>query len=272
MLRDRRFCDYQSLPELGIRQNAEEHFALSRLHGSLLGLAFASILFGFPATATVAEAQEDIEWRLASVRGVEVAASAPATMTIAGDGAVSGTGGCNRIGGGVEIAPPAIEFGDMFSSMMACEDDLMAQESALIKALEAAASFSVSADTLVLMDASGAELASFVREDIEWRLASVRGVEVAASAPAMIAIAGGGALSGTGGCNRIGGTVELAPPSIEFGDMFSSMMACEDDLMAQESALIEALEAAASFSVSADTLVLMDASGAEIAHFVPAEP
>jgi putative lipoprotein len=126
-----------------------------------IALPVASSLFALPSLALA----EDIEWQLAFLRGTELAANAPATLTFATDGSVSGTGGCNRIGGAAKIAPPSLEFGDMFSSMMACEDDAMAQERGLLEALENTASFTVSADTLSLIDASGTEVARFVRAE-----------------------------------------------------------------------------------------------------------
>jgi heat shock protein HslJ len=64
---------------------------------------------------------------------------------------------------------------------------------------------------------------------------------------------GEGRVSGKGSCNRYSGSVEYGRGKIKIGALISTKMACmEDGLMQQESAYLNALESAQTYSVSAD--------------------
>lgn len=72
------------------------------------------------------------------------------TITFGPDGVVSGTAGCNQFSGGYGIEGHDITIGPLMSTMMACEDALMEQEAAVMRALEGAATWSVSGETAEL--------------------------------------------------------------------------------------------------------------------------
>lgn len=73
-----------------------------------------------------------------------------AVITFGPDGIVSGTAGCNQFSGGYGIEGNDITIGPLMSTMMACEDALMEQEAAVMRALEGAATWSVSGETAEL--------------------------------------------------------------------------------------------------------------------------
>ena len=80
-------------------------------------------------------------------------------MVFNAEGGVNGNGGCNNFGGGVAINGTEIKFGDLFSTMMGCEEAKSKQEAAFHAALEKAEAFRLDSQELVLLDSAGAEIA-----------------------------------------------------------------------------------------------------------------
>lgn len=75
---------------------------------------------------------------------------ADATLTFGDDRTVSGSGGCNSLGGEYEVDGQQIAFGDITSTLMACDDARMAQESAVTQVLSGTADFEIEGQTLTL--------------------------------------------------------------------------------------------------------------------------
>lgn len=83
-----------------------------------------------------------------------VADSEP-TLQLADDGTVAVTTGCNNGATTWEHDGDSLTFGMVASTLMACDDDLSVQESAIFAALEATASFEASDSELTLLDSDG---------------------------------------------------------------------------------------------------------------------
>lgn len=66
--------------------------------------------------------------------------------------------------------------------------------------------------------------------------------------------------SGSGGCNRFGGSYTLQGDQLKFGNMASTMMACAQG-MEQERAFHQALASVARWRIEGRTLQLLDANG-----------
>ncbi|WP_245554085.1 META domain-containing protein [Nocardia takedensis] len=81
------------------------------------------------------------------------------TLTIAEDGAVTGTTGCNRITGGAEVDPSGspITF-RVATTRMACAPEVMEVENAVLRTLDGTATATLEGDTLVLRNANGSGL------------------------------------------------------------------------------------------------------------------
>lgn len=130
-------------------------------------LATASLFFALAMTApsfadgASADPLKGTNWQLVSLGDTPAVSNAQSTLLIADDGAVSGKGGCNGYGGDVVVKGNAVTFSQMRSTMMACEEDVMKQEHGLFMALEASKSYKVDGQTLSLLDASGAPVATF---------------------------------------------------------------------------------------------------------------
>jgi heat shock protein HslJ len=95
---------------------------------------------------------EGTEWTL--VAGVNAPEDAVPTLTL-DEGNASGFGGCNRFTGGYQLDGDSITLGPLASTMMACEEAKTATETAFLPALEAADSWALEGDELVL--SSGGE-------------------------------------------------------------------------------------------------------------------
>ena len=75
---------------------------------------------------------------------------AEANLTFEADGSVGGSGGCNSLGGTYEVDGDQITFSEVTSTLMACEDARMAQESVVTQVLSGTAEYEIQDDTLTL--------------------------------------------------------------------------------------------------------------------------
>ncbi len=96
-------------------------------------------------------------WLAEDIRGRGVIDNLQSVLEISGDGAVSGSGGCNRLHGQATISGASLAFGAIASTRMACPPAVMDQESKFLSALQAARSFRVDPQQrkLFLLDAAG---------------------------------------------------------------------------------------------------------------------
>ena len=77
--------------------------------------------------------------------------------------------------------------------------------------------------------------------------------------------------SGSSGCNRLTGTIELKGDSLNFGAGASTMMACLEPLMKQEQAFTKMLQSVTGYRISGKTLELLTGNKT-VAKFKAAKP
>ncbi|MCS7071604.1 MAG: META domain-containing protein, partial [Anaerolinea sp.] len=77
-----------------------------------------------------------------------------------------------------------------------------------------------------------------------------------------------GRVSGSGGCNRYGGSYDVNGDAIRFSGLFSTMMACP--YLDVEQAFFAALGSAAAFELRDDSLIIRYGDAGETLMFVPA--
>jgi heat shock protein HslJ len=65
-------------------------------------------------------------------------------------------------------------------------------------------------------------------------------------------------LAGSGGCNRLIGSISLDEAGLRFGPVATTMMHCGEEAMAFERAFLEALEATRAYAIEGTTLTLLD--------------
>lgn len=95
------------------------------------------------------------EWLLKTLAGKDVDPDIGSSLGFNDEGGVHGSGGCNRFRGGVTIDGNALKFGDLASTMMACEENASRQEHAFHTALGKTVAYRIDAGDLVLLDDKG---------------------------------------------------------------------------------------------------------------------
>lgn len=115
------------------------------------------ILSGGSARAAGEAAFPAGKWLAEDIRGGGVIDNARTMIEITTDGRVSGSGGCNRIGGGAMVKGSNLRFSRMISTRMACAPALMNQEHRFLQALEDVRRFRIDSrrHTLLLRDGNG---------------------------------------------------------------------------------------------------------------------
>jgi putative lipoprotein len=93
-------------------------------------------------------------WKLVSYGAAgsptPVVADAEAGLTFNEDGTVTGNSGCNGFGGDYTVEGDQVTFGQVASTLMACDDARMAQEDAVHKVLTETATYQIAGDTLTI--------------------------------------------------------------------------------------------------------------------------
>lgn len=91
------------------------------------------------------------EWTVVSLGGKPVLQEPPITMTFAADGRLSGSASCNRFGAGYNVTGEGLAVDKGMSSMMACEEPVMAQEQLFLSLLERVMRFSFGSDGALIL-------------------------------------------------------------------------------------------------------------------------
>jgi heat shock protein HslJ len=239
----------------------------SRIVGALaiaaLGLSATPVVAQSPAAP--AEGLAGTSWAVSTVAG---APSSGATLVFADDLA-GGFAGCNSFRSPYEAADGSLSFGAVATTLKACDEAIMAFEQSYLAALDSVASYSVADGALALADASGAEVLTFQAQapaslEGEWEITGYltgSGETAAVVSPivdsgATLTFGPDGIVSGTAGCNQFSGGFGVEDANITIGPLMSTMMACSDELMAQEVGVMQALEGAATWSVTGSTAEL----------------
>jgi heat shock protein HslJ len=93
-------------------------------------------------------------WELTSYGPTESMISAvpdaDATLTFAENGTVSGSSGCNSLSGEYTVEGSQITFSALTTTLMACEEPRMDQESAVLQVLSDTVEFEIENETLTI--------------------------------------------------------------------------------------------------------------------------
>lgn len=257
-----------------------------RLFRPTVGVSLAAALLMGTASLTAAQSAAPsggssltgTDWLLTSITANGTQSAAPdgvkVTLQIdaSADGALAGgSGGCNRYMATVTSLDP-IKFGPVASTMMACPDPQGSFEQQYFTALETVAGGSVAGDTLTLTDASGAPVLVFQAAPAAtlegaWVVTGYNnGKEAVVSPPEGVELtadfAPDGTVSGHGGCNTFSGGYSYTDTTIAIGPLLQTMMSCGDEKDAVEHQYLSALQAATTWAMEGDALVLRDDKGA----------
>ncbi len=93
-------------------------------------------------------------WLVTTIDGQEVAPTSRPTLVFETTGRVTGHASCNSYSGPYRLTGEGLSFGPMISTKRACEPALMAQESAMLAALQNAARHELSNDGTLTIESS----------------------------------------------------------------------------------------------------------------------
>jgi putative lipoprotein len=118
-----------------------------------------------PKPATTGGGLTGVDWKLVAL-GTTPAVAAPqgppAHLTFdSTKKSIAGSTGCNRFAGSFVLADRALSLNVGAMTMMACQDDVAAQEEAFVEALKGTAAYRLADGALELVDADGRALARF---------------------------------------------------------------------------------------------------------------
>lgn len=190
------------------------------------------------------------------------------TLEFGDDNQAAGTGGCNAYNTSYTVDSQFITFSAVVSTRMACaEESIMEQEQAYFNALQAATTYKLISDQLVITYGESQQLI-FSRvnplSETQWQLESygVAGEETPVVADSAVTLAFDVEnAAGSGGCNSYSTSYTLDRGNITFSEIVSTLMACADDLMAQEQAYFDALQTASSYELAEGQLVIAYGDG-----------
>lgn len=98
------------------------------------------------------------KWILTELNGAAPIADRAPTLEFGADGQATGNSSCNQYFGSYTIDGQTLNFGQLGSTMMGCEEPVMQQEVSFLQTLGTAAIFTVAGDTLTITTAADATL------------------------------------------------------------------------------------------------------------------
>lgn len=216
-----------------------------------------------------------VTWLLDDLGGKPPVAETFPSAAFAEDGTVAGSGGCNRFRGSYTVSGSTIKVDDaLASTMMACDEAVMAQEAAFFDALLKAQTFSIQGEQLTLSDDAGKALSVFTAQSqglagTKWQVRAYNNgksavVSVLDGTTPSVEFSEDAQISGSGGCNTITGSFTTMDGDITIGPLATTMMACTEPegVMEQEAQLLAALESAATYSIEGPLLEMRTADDA----------
>jgi len=241
------------------------------LAGALLVLPACSSGSGGGTSQMPAELT-GVEWALVS-SSVSSSDLGAAGITAAFDAAqMSGFSGVNQYSGPYTARKDgSFKVGEITSTLMAGEESAMQAEQAYMKLLAQCDTYAIAdgkltlskgQEELVYEKAVAAQLPGST-----WTVTGYNNGQQAVTSTAIdstltIEFGTDDKISGTGGVNRYNGSYKSTANAIEIGKLATTMMAGPDELMAQETAFLQALQNSESWSVNRGILEMRDASGA----------
>lgn len=186
---------------------------------------------------------------------------------------VSGFSGCNTFDAVYRDGGRTLLISELAVTFMTCSDEANAFEAAYLAALQESRFYSESRGTLTIFDGEGATILVFdaaPRNPVRgnWIVDSFAAEDGTVIEPIegtdLTAVFGIATVGGSSGCNTFTGTYGTNGNIIRIGRLATTRMACADDVMAQESAFLEAMEGAALVERRGDTLSLTDRDGGPV--------
>jgi heat shock protein HslJ len=198
------------------------------------------------------------------------------TADFRADWKLSGSGGCNQYNAEyTTTASNGITITQPITTLMACSVPIMQQENQYFSLLQEATKYEISGDQLIMFDKNGVKLLIYNKQvpvplTGTWNLfnynngkGAIQSVMIGSTTNAVFG--SDWKLSGTGGCNQYSaGYTTTASNGITITQPTSTMMACADPIMQQETQYLSLLPTAAKYEISGDQLTLFNSTGTKI--------
>lgn len=243
---------------------------MTRLPLPLLGLAAAALLTACSTAAAPSPSPSPASldghtYLSTAAQGVTLVPGTQIRLTFI-DGNLNAQAGCNSMGGIYTIDGDRITTTQMSMTEMGCEEP-RTQQDEWLAAFLGAVTYTLEGDTLTL--SNGQTQVTLLDEEVatpdlplegtHWILDGIISGDAVSSVPvgvtASIRISGGN-VEVEAGCNRGGGTIEMAPGSLTVGPIMLTKMACEAGPMSVESAVVSVLSGGVEYEIDADGLTL----------------
>lgn len=220
------------------------------------------------ASEVSAESLEGNTYVSTAVTGRDLAADSAIELTFS-DGQLTVVAGCNTIGSTYEIDDGTLSFtGEPRSTMMACSEDLTAQDQWLITWLTdgvgitaSALGLSLSGDGVTIDVAQGGAPVESVLVGPVWTLASTSQDDEAVTVPPSVQaptleFAGDGGVAVFAGCNSGSTSATTTGDTITFMPVPLTEMACEEPTMALEATVAAVLDGDVAYVLDGNQLTL----------------
>ncbi len=206
-----------------------------------------------------------------------VIAGTETTADFLANGKLSGSGGCNQYSADyTTTASDGITITQPISTLMACAEPIMQQETRYLSLLQQATKYEILGSQLTLFDKNGTKILSYKKRvnpagiTGTWNLMNYNNGKgavqsVLAGSKTNAVFGTDRNLSGSGGCNQSSAEYTTTESNgITITQPASTRMACENDLMQQETQYFSLLPTAAKYEISEDQLTLFNSSGTKI--------
>lgn len=184
---------------------------------------------------------EGREFLSTAVEGRTLVDGTQIRLSFGTDGTLSAAAGCNTMFGSFDLDGNELVVGTLGSTEMGCDPDRHAQDDWLAALLAGRPAISVDGDELALT--AGAVTVTLLDREVaepdrplegtHWVVDSVIDADAVSSVPAGLTAYldfADGRVSGHTGCNSLSGDYELVDGGLRFGEIATTLMACESDL------------------------------------------
>jgi heat shock protein HslJ len=219
-------------------------------------------------------------WTLTALNGQPLVAGTGISAQFTPDSKVSGSAGCNQYLGKYTVSGSSITFeSPIAATMMACPQPVMDQESAYLKMLGEAKTYTVKGDQLTLTGANNTTLADYKAQSQDLAGSNWEVIGYNNGKQAVVSVLGGttitanfgkdGNLTGNASCNDYNGPYKVNGNQITIGPLASTRKFCNDPagVMDQEAQYLAALETAATYQIEGTVLELRTKDGAMAVDF-----
>lgn len=204
-------------------------------------------------------------WTVISINGIATIPTRP-TLVFASDGSVSGTSSCNGYSGSFRTDGERITIRQLSTTLMGCEAQPMAQETAFNSGLSGATNWRLTQEGNLELGGGAAAIVAGpgVAEGppaanpaaglagTRWSLAELGNTADLAGIVPTIEFGADGAVSGFAGCNTFGGTYATDGDKLTMGPLASTKIGCERPASAVEAEVLSGLSGVTTWSIGAD--------------------